>query len=634
MAIKTSIWEDPDQLTPPVGVDSVFTRTGAIIAVAGDYNASDVANDSTVVGTFVSDALTKLKDNNGGIIFDTSVPIPAYAEGKLFYDNVHHTFTFFDSISGTSIQVGQENILFGINDSGVQINNGELVYISGHNGTNKLMKLANSNSRGTSQGTIAMATHNIAIGAEGKFTRIGTVRDLDTIGCAAGDTLYLSNVDGEFTNVRPTSPLYIVILGTCSKSHLTEGEIEVSINAGNNTSDVIKIFNGAILEDHTIMVSSNGVIVTLTLEQAGGGDLSLFFNGEFTVFDTTPPASIILTEGTDTTPQRNYVYIPVSTKVLTVSTVGFPTSEQFVPIADILVQSVVSVQTYGCYKVHAWTDHLSDIVGEGHLQHVNKWIRKQPATYENGISISNTIVVQGAAPDDIYFSSGVGAVLQLHEHNFPAFDMQTGDEVRVVNDFTTPYIVSTNLNDIILDSLGNNLRSNNTYYSLIIWGVVSEEDVDCKLMINAPSGSYSNSVDAIADPLGFNDYSIPSEYIGTGFLIAKIVLRYQTLASGTISEVLLESLLGAALGGGGSVATNHNTLSNLELANTGVVWGHINALAQSIFGKKTFDDLNIVSDPPSSASDTGTAGDVTWDADFFYICVSTDAWKRVAIATW
>ena len=37
---------------------------------------------------------------------------------------------------------------------------------------------------------------------------------------------------------------------------------------------------------------------------------------------------------------------------------------------------------------------------------------------------------------------------------------------------------------------------------------------------------------------------------------------------------------------------------------------------------------------PSSASDTGNAGDICWDADYIYVCIATDTWKRVAISTW
>jgi hypothetical protein len=49
-----------------------------------------------------------------------------------------------------------------------------------------------------------------------------------------------------------------------------------------------------------------------------------------------------------------------------------------------------------------------------------------------------------------------------------------------------------------------------------------------------------------------------------------------------------------------------------------------------------FDDSIVVSTSktPSSASDTGTQGEVAWDSNYIYICTATDTWKRVAIATW
>lgn len=37
---------------------------------------------------------------------------------------------------------------------------------------------------------------------------------------------------------------------------------------------------------------------------------------------------------------------------------------------------------------------------------------------------------------------------------------------------------------------------------------------------------------------------------------------------------------------------------------------------------------------PASASDTGTAGQIAWDADYVYVCVAADTWKRAAISTW
>jgi hypothetical protein len=37
---------------------------------------------------------------------------------------------------------------------------------------------------------------------------------------------------------------------------------------------------------------------------------------------------------------------------------------------------------------------------------------------------------------------------------------------------------------------------------------------------------------------------------------------------------------------------------------------------------------------PASASASGVAGTIAWDASYIYICTATNTWKRVAIATW
>lgn len=41
----------------------------------------------------------------------------------------------------------------------------------------------------------------------------------------------------------------------------------------------------------------------------------------------------------------------------------------------------------------------------------------------------------------------------------------------------------------------------------------------------------------------------------------------------------------------------------------------------------------FVSAPPGSSSAAGIAGTVTWDADYLYVCVAADTWKRIALAT-
>ena len=45
-------------------------------------------------------------------------------------------------------------------------------------------------------------------------------------------------------------------------------------------------------------------------------------------------------------------------------------------------------------------------------------------------------------------------------------------------------------------------------------------------------------------------------------------------------------------------------------------------------------DINLATATPASASATGTEGDIAWDANYIYVCVATDTWKRVGISTW
>jgi len=37
---------------------------------------------------------------------------------------------------------------------------------------------------------------------------------------------------------------------------------------------------------------------------------------------------------------------------------------------------------------------------------------------------------------------------------------------------------------------------------------------------------------------------------------------------------------------------------------------------------------------PANHADTGVTGQIAWDANFLYVCVAPNSWKRVAIAAW
>ena len=41
-----------------------------------------------------------------------------------------------------------------------------------------------------------------------------------------------------------------------------------------------------------------------------------------------------------------------------------------------------------------------------------------------------------------------------------------------------------------------------------------------------------------------------------------------------------------------------------------------------------------VANVPASTTSTGVAGQLAVDADYLYVCVATNSWKRVAISGW
>ncbi len=51
-------------------------------------------------------------------------------------------------------------------------------------------------------------------------------------------------------------------------------------------------------------------------------------------------------------------------------------------------------------------------------------------------------------------------------------------------------------------------------------------------------------------------------------------------------------------------------------------------------GVETPIENRIAEGTPASATSSGAAGTIAWDANYIYICVATSTWKRVAISTW
>jgi hypothetical protein len=157
---------------------------------------------------------------------------PEYHEGTLFYDSDDKTLSLYPEISAVTLQVGQEEWIRAKNQSGAQIDNGTIVYLSGATGANPLLGLASAVDETRSATTIGVATHDIPDNEVGYITTFGKVRGLNTDSYVEGEALYLSTTPGEFTNIKPDAPNHTVWMGYCLRSHPNAGEILVSIKNG------------------------------------------------------------------------------------------------------------------------------------------------------------------------------------------------------------------------------------------------------------------------------------------------------------------------------------------------------------------------------------------------------------------
>jgi len=149
-----------------------------------------------------------------------------YKEGRMYYNSGTHTYNFYMDKPDVTLNLGQEQYLRAVNKTNAQINNGQVVYISGSQGNRPKVWPANASNSYHRTHLIGMATHDIPNNEEGYITTFGVVNGVNTNQFASEDIVYLSeSVDGAITN-SPGS--YAVKVG-------------YALNATNNGSILIKI---------------------------------------------------------------------------------------------------------------------------------------------------------------------------------------------------------------------------------------------------------------------------------------------------------------------------------------------------------------------------------------------------------
>jgi hypothetical protein len=223
-----------------LATNAIIAATDSILVAFGKLQAQITAISSSLanyVTLATEQTISAIKTFSVGFTL-TPQATPTYARGRVYFDDTNDCLAFMDSVSGRAVQVGYEVLMLARNNTGVQINNGQVVYISGSTGTNSTVSLARADAEATSM-IIGVATHDIAINTVGKIVVFGLANDLDTSAFTDGQEVFLSAATaGAITATPPASPNFVVRVGIVERAHPTQGKILVKpeITTANNNS--------------------------------------------------------------------------------------------------------------------------------------------------------------------------------------------------------------------------------------------------------------------------------------------------------------------------------------------------------------------------------------------------------------
>jgi hypothetical protein len=181
------------------GVTSFNTRTGAVTLTSGDVTT---ALTYTPYPTPAGDT-TQYIAGDGSLI---SFPVAGQ--------------------SGTLVRQVR-------NATGATLTKGTVVYISGASGNKPTVSKAIATGDSTSAQTFGLVQADISNNSNGYVVCVGDIAGLDTSAFAEGVQLYLSaTTAGTYTSTKQYAPSHLVYVGVVTRSHPTQGEIEVKIQNG------------------------------------------------------------------------------------------------------------------------------------------------------------------------------------------------------------------------------------------------------------------------------------------------------------------------------------------------------------------------------------------------------------------
>jgi hypothetical protein len=186
------------------------------------------------------------------------------AEAELTWNNTDGTLNL--GLQGGLInRLGQQLVIKARNTSGSTITKGSVVKVVGVAGGFVGINLAQADSVANSETAFGIVAEDIADTSNGFVAINGIIHGVNTNAFTEGDILYLSTTSaGAITNVKPSTPNYIVVIGYCAKKSATDGHILLHVQ--NDTRQAVEIQLAA--SDETTALTTGTAKMTFRMPHA------------------------------------------------------------------------------------------------------------------------------------------------------------------------------------------------------------------------------------------------------------------------------------------------------------------------------------------------------------------------------
>jgi len=157
------------------------------------------------------------------------------------------------------------------NDSGATINKGQAVYVSGADGTNVLVKLADYDSDETSSKTLGLMESTVANNGFGYVVTQGKLTGFDTTAAsAAGVPVWLGASGNLVYGTAPAEPNHTVYIGVVTRKNVSNGEVFIKVQNGYELTELHDVSAASPADNDIIQFdSATGYWKNETLANAG-----------------------------------------------------------------------------------------------------------------------------------------------------------------------------------------------------------------------------------------------------------------------------------------------------------------------------------------------------------------------------